>query len=44
VYLKIEADISEDQKEELIKMVQKYFPVINCIAKPVEVVVHIDNQ
>jgi uncharacterized OsmC-like protein len=44
VYFKIEADISEDQKEELITMAQKYSPVFNSIAKPVPVSVQLDKK
>ncbi len=43
IYFKIEADISEDQKEELIRMAQKYSPVFNSIAKPVPVSVQLDK-
>lgn len=44
IYFTIEADISEDQKEELVKMAQKYSPVFNSIAKPVPVSVELDRQ
>ena len=44
VYFKIEADVSEDQKEELIRMAQKYSPVFNSIAKPVPVSVQLDKK
>jgi uncharacterized OsmC-like protein len=44
VYFKIEADISEDKKEELIKMAQKYSPVFNTIAKPIPVSVQLDKD
>ena len=44
VYFKIEADIAEDQKEELIRMAQKYSPVCNSIVKPVPVTVQLDNK
>ncbi|MGQ3685303.1 MAG: OsmC family protein [Candidatus Loosdrechtia sp.] len=44
VYFKIEANISEEKKEELIKMAQKYSPVFNSIAKPVPVSVQLDKQ
>ncbi|MCL7423271.1 MAG: OsmC family protein [Methylobacter sp.] len=43
VYFKIEADITEDQKTELIKMAQKYSPVFNSIAKPIPVSVQLDK-
>lgn len=44
VYFKIEADVSEDQKRELIRMAQKYSPVFNSIAKPVPVSVQLDKE
>lgn len=44
VYFAIEADISEDQKEELVRMAKKYSPVYNTIAKPVPVSVHLDRD
>ena len=43
LYFKIDADISEAQKEELIRMAQKYSPVFNSIAKPVTVSVQLDK-
>jgi len=43
VYFKIEADISEAEKEELIQMAQKYSPVFNTIATPTPVAVHLDQ-
>jgi uncharacterized OsmC-like protein len=43
VYFKIEADISDAQKDELIEMAQKYSPVFNSIAKPVPVSVQQDR-
>jgi uncharacterized OsmC-like protein len=43
VYFKIDADISDDQKEELVAMAQKYSPVFNSIAKPVPVSVQLDR-
>ena len=43
VYFTIEADVSQDQKEELIRMAQKYSPVFNSIAKPVPVSVQLDK-
>jgi uncharacterized OsmC-like protein len=42
VYFSIEADISPEQKEELIAMAQKYSPVYNTISKPVQVTVHLE--
>ncbi len=44
VYFKIDADVSEEQKEELIKIAQKYSPVFNSIAKPVPVTVQLDKE
>jgi uncharacterized OsmC-like protein len=43
LYFKIDADVSETQKEELIAMAQKYSPVFNSIAKPVAVSVQLDK-
>jgi uncharacterized OsmC-like protein len=44
VYFKIDADIPEEQKEELIRMAQKYSPVFNSIANPVPVSVRLDKR
>lgn len=44
VYFKIDADISEDQKEELVKMAQKYSPVFNSITKAVPVAAQLDKM
>jgi uncharacterized OsmC-like protein len=44
VYFKIEAEVSEDQKEELITRAQKYSPVFNSIAKAVPVSVQLDKK
>jgi uncharacterized OsmC-like protein len=43
VYFKIDADVSEEQKEELVKMAQKYSPVFNTITKSAPVSVHLDK-
>ena len=43
LYFKIDADVSKSQKEELIRMAQKYSPVFNSIAKPVTVSVQLDK-
>jgi len=43
VYFRIDSDISEDQKEELVKMAQKYSPVFNSIKKAVPVEVQLDK-
>lgn len=44
VYFKIEADVSENQKEELIRMAQKYSPVFNSLAKLIPISVQLDSQ
>ncbi len=44
VNFKIDADISEEQKQELIKMAQKYSPVFNTITHPVAVTVGLDRS
>jgi len=43
VYFKIDADISEQEKEDLIQMAQKYSPVFNSVSKPVPVTVGLDK-
>ena len=43
VYFKIDADVSNDQKEALIQMAQKYSPVFNTITKSAPVSVHLDK-
>jgi len=44
VYFKIDADVSEDRKEELIRMAQKHSPVYNTITKPIPVSVQLDKM
>mgnify|MGYP001104442548 CR=1 FL=1 len=44
VYFKIDADISEKQKEELVRMAQKYSPVFNTITKSAPVSVHLEKS
>ena len=43
VYFTIEAEISETQKEELVKMAQKYSPVFNTITKATPVSVQLEK-
>lgn len=43
VYFKIDADVSEKEKEELIQMAQKYSPVFNTISNPTPVTVQLDK-
>jgi uncharacterized OsmC-like protein len=43
VYFKIDGKISAEQKEELIRMAQKYSPVFNTITKSAPVSVHLDR-
>jgi uncharacterized OsmC-like protein len=43
VYLTIEADISQAQKEELVRMAQKYSPVYYTITRGTPVSVHLEK-
>jgi uncharacterized OsmC-like protein len=43
VYFKIAADVSEDQKEEMVQMARKYSPVFNTITKSSPVSVHLEK-
>ena len=43
VYFKIDADISEAQKEELIRIAQKYSPVFNTVVNPTPVSVLLEK-
>jgi uncharacterized OsmC-like protein len=43
VYFKMDADISEEQKEELVRMALKYSPVANTIAQQTPVSVHLEQ-
>jgi uncharacterized OsmC-like protein len=43
VYFKIDADVSDDKKEELVRMAQKYSPVFNTITKSAPVSVHLEK-
>jgi len=44
VYFKIEADLTEAEKEELIKMAQKYSPVFNTITNSAPVSVQLEKK
>jgi uncharacterized OsmC-like protein len=44
VYFKIDADISESEKEELVRMAQKYSPVYNTITKSAPVTVQLEKS
>ncbi len=44
VSFKIEADITDQQKEELLAMAQKYSPVFNTVTKPTKVHVFLDKS
>jgi uncharacterized OsmC-like protein len=43
VFFKIDADVSEEEKEELIKMAQKYSPVFNTVSNPTSISVSLDK-
>jgi uncharacterized OsmC-like protein len=43
VYFKIDADISDEKKEELVRMAQKYSPVFNTVANPTAVAVKLER-
>ena len=43
VYFKIDADISDEQKEELLRLGEKYSPVTNTIKSQTPVAVHLDK-
>ena len=43
VHFKIDADISDEQKEELIEMAQKYSPVFNTVLNATPVTVKLDK-
>ena len=43
VFFKIDADVSDEQKEEMVRMAQKYSPVFNTITKSAPVSVKLDK-
>lgn len=44
VYFEVDADVSEEQKEEMVRMAQKYSPVFNTLTRSVPVSVHLDKE
>lgn len=44
VYFKVDADVPEAQKEELVQMAQKYSPVFNTITKSARVSAQLDKE
>jgi uncharacterized OsmC-like protein len=44
VYFKVEADLPEAEKEELVNMAQKYSPVFNTITKSAPVTVELEKK
>jgi uncharacterized OsmC-like protein len=43
VHFKIDADVSDEQKKEMVRMAKKYSPVFNTIAKSAPVSVHLEK-
>jgi uncharacterized OsmC-like protein len=43
VYFKIDADASDPEKEDMVRMAQKYSPVFNTITKSAPVSVHLES-
>ena len=44
MFFKIDADISDEQKEELVRMGEKYSPVANTIKSSTPVSVQLDRK
>lgn len=44
IYFKIDADVSDEEKEEMVRTAQKYSPVFNTITKTTPVSVHLDKE
>ena len=44
IYFNIDADVSDDQKEEMVKMAQKYSPVYNTVTKSTPVSVNLEKD
>ena len=43
VFFKIDADVSDEEKEEMVRMAQKYSPVFNTITRSAPVSVHLEG-
>ena len=43
VYFKVDADVSDSEKEDMVQMAQKYSPVFNTITKSAPVSVHLES-
>ncbi|MGD8960772.1 MAG: OsmC family protein, partial [Desulfobacteraceae bacterium] len=43
VYFKIDADVTPEEKKEMVQMAKKYSPVFNTITKSAPVSVHLDQ-
>ena len=43
MFFKIDADVSDAEKDEMLPMGQKYSPVYNTITRSVPVSVHLDK-
>ena len=44
IYFNIDADVSDDQKEEMVKMAQKHSPVYNTVTKSTPVLVNLEKD
>lgn len=44
VYFTIDADISEQERQELIQLAQKFSPVSNTVAGPTRVTVRVGDE
>jgi uncharacterized OsmC-like protein len=43
LFFKIDADVSNQEKEKMLRMGQKYSPVFNTITKSAQVSVHLES-
>jgi uncharacterized OsmC-like protein len=44
VYFTIDADLSEQEKQELVQLAQKYSPVFNTVSSPTKVTVQLETE